>query len=87
MRNREVEWGRVICCNHKCTLGKLSRGTPTSVIIDMRCPKGSRAVGSWHTHPSSSSRLSPADWRNLRKAKMKVGCVSGREGLKCYKID
>jgi hypothetical protein len=83
----EVERGAVICCsNKKCTLGPMSKGTRNRVMINLKCPKGTRSVGTWHTHPGGHSYPSPTDVRNLQKAGLNMSCVTGGQGLKCYRI-
>jgi len=82
-----VERGAPICCSKKkCILGKESTGTRTEVLISLKCPRGFKARGSWHTHPNGHSKLSTADIVNLRKAKLEIGCVTGWQGTKCYKV-
>ena len=81
-----VEIGAPICCNRKCRLGQVSRGSKNNVLIKMACPKGTNAVGTWHTHPGGSSRPSPADIRNVRQAGLSWVCISGKQGLKCQRV-
>jgi proteasome lid subunit RPN8/RPN11 len=85
----EVEVGAAICCDSKrCKLGPVSKGTPRRVVISLRCPPGMKPVGSWHSHPNNGdSYPSSADIKNLRKAGLNISCVSGRQGLKCFRID
>ena len=83
----EVERGAVICCSNKrCTLGPMSKGTRTRVLIDLRCPPGMKPVGTWHTHPGGHSYPSGPDLKNLQKVGLSMSCVTGRQGLKCYRI-
>jgi len=83
----EIEIGSPICCSpKKCVLGKQSTGTRTNVRIDMRCPPATKAVGTYHTHPGGQSVLSTLDIVNLQKAGLPVGCVKGKQGLKCYRV-
>ena len=82
-----VEKGAPICCSNKrCILGPVSKGTRNRVLVSLKCPQGTRPVGTWHTHPSGDSYPSPVDVRNLQKAGLPIGCVSGKQGLKCYRI-
>ena len=82
----EVEVGAPLCANGKIVLGKISKGTHNRVMVSLKCPPGTKVVGTIHTHPGGKSELSSADIINLRKANLKIGCVTGRQGLKCYKI-
>lgn len=85
MESREV--GSPICCSPKrCVLGKKSIGTHNRVLIDLKCPPGTKVVGTHHSHPEGQSELSTPDIVNLRKAGLSIGCVTGKQGLKCYKI-
>ena len=81
-----VEYGAPLCANGKIVLGKISKGTRTRVMVDLKCPRGMKAIGSIHSHPGGNSQLSSVDITNLRKAGLEVGCVTGRQGTKCYRI-
>ena len=82
------EQGSAICCSKtKCVLGKKSTGTRTRVLVSLDCPQGTKAIGTIHSHPGGRSELSSVDIVNLRKAGLSIGCVTGKQGLKCYKIN
>ena len=81
------EQGSAICCSKtKCVLGKKSTGTRTRVLVSLNCPKDMKPIGTHHTHPGGRAELSSADIINLRKAGLSIGCVTGKQGTKCYKI-
>ena len=83
----EVEKGSPICCSSKkCVLGVQSSGTRNRVLVSLDCPKGMKPIGTHHTHPGGRSELSSVDIVNLRKAGLSIGCVTGKQGLKCFKI-
>jgi len=84
----EVEYGAPLCANGKIVLGKISKGTRNRVVVDLKCPKGMKAVGTIHSHPGSGDRayLSTADITNLRRARLKIGCVTSGKITRCFRI-
>ena len=84
----EVEYGAPLCANGKIVLGKISKGTRNRVLVDLKCPKGTKAVGTIHTHPGLGDRayLSTADIVNLRKAGLSIGCVSSGKITRCFTV-
>ena len=83
--DREV--GSAICCSKtRCILGKKSTGTRTRVLVSLDCPKGTKAVGTIHSHPMGRAELSSVDIINLRKANLKIGCVFNEKEMRCFRL-
>jgi len=85
----EVERGAALCCSKtKCVLGKKSTGTRTRVLVSLKCPKGTKPIGTIHSHPGPGDRayLSNPDIANLQKAGLSVGCVTSGEITRCFRI-
>ena len=84
----EVEYGASLCANGKIVLGKISKGTRNRVLVDLKCPKGTKVVGTIHSHPGPGDRayLSTVDIINLQKAGLSVGCVTSGKITRCFRI-
>jgi len=83
----KVEIGSPICCKGKiCKLGKASKGTPTRVEVELKCPPGFKPVGIFHTHPGGRAFPSRTDIENLRKAKLPVSCIATERETRCFLI-
>ena len=84
----EVEKGSALCqCRGgKIKLGRMVKGNSNSVTIPLECPKGCQPVGTVHTHPSSDSYPSPIDIASLRKVRLPISCILGKQGLRCYDV-
>lgn len=62
------EHGFAICnANGRLLRGPESVGHRYGVKVDVTCPRGSRAVGIFHTHPGGVVEPSPADIREARR--------------------
>jgi len=77
------EIGAPICCNRRCRLGKISRGTRTRVSVSLECPPGTRPVGIFHTHPGGRAYPSKADIENLRRAGLRISCIRSDREFRC----
>jgi proteasome lid subunit RPN8/RPN11 len=86
----DKEIGFVLCRDRR---GRLSRGVQvtgdrSSVSVPMNCPRGSKVIGLWHTHPSGSLELSRRDIATGKQFKLSHVCTSnGKPGsTRCYRI-
>ena len=75
MRDGEVFWGST------------AKGGPLSVRLHTSCPEGSKAVGTYHTHPGSTSEPSPQDISEMLRARLPWLCVHGEDALRCYQVE
>jgi len=84
----KVEKGSALCqCRGgKIKLGRMVKGNSNSVTIPLECPKDCQPVGTVHTHPSSNSYPSSVDVANLRRVRLPISCILGKQGLRCYNI-
>lgn len=79
------ERGYTVCKgNGRYSRGPTSVGTATNVNIRVVCPRGSRPVALFHTHPTGSPLPSATDMKTGRRLRIPYVCVKQRGTTRCY---
>ncbi len=84
------EHGFTICqgASGKLTRGPEAVGDRHQVSIDVTCPRGSRPIGLFHTHPGGSTNPSHADLDMAQKFHIDYLCIAVPETgrIACLKV-
>jgi proteasome lid subunit RPN8/RPN11 len=72
-----VEHGYAICqdAHGNMVKGPETAGTHNAVAIDVKCPKGYKATGLFHTHPGGNTRPSPTDIKSAKRLGIRHLCI------------
>lgn len=87
----DVEIGSMLCRfpNGALTRGAIGIGTPTSVTYSDKCPSGTVAVATGHSHPKSgggSPQPSAQDLRETKRLGVPAICIYTEEKASCYAV-
>lgn len=84
------ETGFTICQrNQELARGGGGAGGQYAVSLDISCPDGYKAVGTWHSHPHGNTNPSDADIAEMRRLGLEHLCISVPDTgeLRCHRVN
>ena len=84
----EVENAKTICqLGQEIFFGSEAKGdSPSHVTLPVRCPQGSKPIGTWHSHPGGVAEPSAQDISEMRRKGFRHMCISSDTETRCYEI-
>lgn len=83
------EHGFTLCTtNGELVKGPEAVGHRTGVKIDIKCPRGAKPIGSYHTHPGGTVTPSDADVREMQRFRLRHLCIGVPETKQvvCHRV-
>lgn len=85
-KKSDIEYGFNLCAaeeKNEITFGGICKGIECELDISKGCPKGTKDIGDFHTHPRDNIEMSFTDMEALPYEK-KFGCIGTNGRMVCY---